>query len=104
MLQYELSTLAHALIFIMSQTAFITTKRQISFVRVAASLLEYAVRCGEIKGTAVSFFNISYIHLNERDANSYTIVLEGKENVSMNQHNLFYKLIMPVDTQVAPHL
>lgn len=53
------------------------------------ALPEYAVRCGEIKGTAVSFFNISYIHLNECDANSYTIILEEKEKILM----FFYYLI-----------
>lgn len=43
------------------------------------ALPEYAVRCGEIKATTICFFNISDIHLNECDANSYTIVLEEKE-------------------------
>lgn len=39
---------------------------------------EDAVRCGEVKRTAVRVFNISYVHLNECDADSDTIVLKKK--------------------------
>lgn len=42
------------------------------------TLPEYAVRCGEIKATTICFFNISYIHLNGCDANSYSVVLGEK--------------------------
>lgn len=43
-----------------------------------SQLPEYPVRCGEIKATTICLLNISNIHLNGRDAHSYTIVLEEK--------------------------
>lgn len=44
------------------------------------AVLEYAVRCGEIKAAAICLFDVSYIHVNGCYANSYTIVLEEKGN------------------------
>lgn len=41
---------------------------------------EYTIRCGEIKGAAISFFNISNIHLNRCDTHSYSIVLQEKKH------------------------